>query len=59
MRAAFSRLWITVKAILAVGLLAAGSLYSATIVDRKDQSTFASALVEPALTGSIKPAQGR
>ncbi|KQP31249.1 hypothetical protein ASF49_11840 [Methylobacterium sp. Leaf104] len=59
MRAALDRLWITVKAILAIGLLAAGSLYSANIVDRKSQNTVESPPHEPALTGSIKPGPGR
>ena len=31
---AFSRIWTVLKATLAVGLLAVGSLYSAQIVDR-------------------------
>lgn len=54
MHSAFSRLWTVLKATLAIGLLAAGSLYSANVVDRKGMNPFAAALVEPATTGSIK-----
>ena len=54
MHLAFSRLWAILKAMLAVGLLAAGSLYSANVVDRKGLNPFAAALVEPATTGSVK-----
>ena len=32
---AFTRLWKVLKATLGIGLLVAGALYSATIIDRK------------------------
>jgi hypothetical protein len=57
MQSAFSRLWTGLKATLAIGLLAAGSLYSAKIVDRKGVNPFTAALVEPTTTGSIKPSR--
>ncbi|WP_264048091.1 hypothetical protein [Methylobacterium flocculans] len=59
MHAALRRLWITAKAILAVGLLATGSLYSANVVDRNGLNPFSAALAEPAVTGSIKPGRAR
>ena len=56
---ASSRLWAGLKATLAVGLLAAGSLYSASLVDRKGLNPFAAALAEPLATGSIKPVRAK
>ena len=53
---AFSRVWTVLKATLAIGLLAAGSLYSANLVDQKGLNPFAVALAEPTTTGSIKVA---
>lgn len=53
MHSAFRRLWMVLKSALAIGLLAAGSLYSANVVDRKGMNPFAATLVEPATTGSI------
>ena len=53
---AFSRLWTVLKATLGIGLLVAGSLYSATILDRKGVNPFTAALAEPTTTASIKPA---
>ena len=53
---AFSRLWTVLKATLGIGLLVAGSLYSATLIDRKGANPFAAALDEPTTTASIKPA---
>lgn len=57
MFSAFSRLWTVLKAAMAIGLLAAGSLYSANVVDQKGLNPFAAALVEPVTTGSVKPSQ--
>jgi hypothetical protein len=53
------RLWITVKTIVAVGLLAVGSLYSAAIVDRQGLNPFSVALAEPAVTGSFRRSPGK
>jgi hypothetical protein len=52
---AFIRLWTVLKATIAIGLLAAVSLHSAKIVDRKGMNPFTAALAEPTTTGSIKP----
>jgi len=54
MSSALIRLWIGLKATLAIGLLAAGSLYSAKIVDERGLNPFAATLGEPAVTGSIQ-----
>ncbi|GJD74101.1 MULTISPECIES: hypothetical protein [Methylobacterium] len=51
---AIDRLWTFLKATLAIGLLAAGSLYSANVMDRRGLNPFAAALVEPVTTGSVK-----
>lgn len=56
---AAGRLWAVLKATLAIGLLAAKSLYPASIVDRKGLNPFAAALAEPLVTGSIKPLRAR
>ena len=53
---AFSRLWTVLKATLGIGLLIAGALYSAEIVDRRGANPFAAALIDPTTTASIKPA---
>lgn len=55
MHSAFGQLWTVLKASLAIGLLAAGSLYSANVVDRPGLNPFAAALNEPTTTGAIKP----
>ena len=55
MLSALSRIWTVLKAALAIGLLAGGSLYSAQIVDRQGVNPFTAALAEPTTTGSIKP----
>lgn len=57
MHSAFSRLWTVLKAALAIGLLAAGSLYSANVVDRQGLNPFAAALIDPATTGAIRPSR--
>lgn len=59
MHPAFGRLWTVLKAALAIGLLAAGSLYSANIVDRRGLNPLAAALNEPAMTGTISPRGAR
>ena len=51
---AFSPLWTILKATLAIALLAAGSLYSANVMDQRGLNPFAAALAEPVTTGSIK-----
>lgn len=51
---AFGPLWTILKATLAVGLLAAGSLYSANVMDQRGLNPFAAALAEPVATASIK-----
>jgi len=50
---ALGRLWTVLKAAMAIGLLAAGSLYSANVVDQKGLNPFAAALGEPATTGAV------
>ena len=57
MQSAFSRFRTALKATLAIGLLAAGSLYAAQVVDRKGVNPFTAALAEPMTTGSIKPSR--
>lgn len=57
MHLAFSRLWTVLKATLAIGLLAAGSLYSANVVDQKGLNPVAAALIDPTTTGSVKADQ--
>jgi hypothetical protein len=59
MLSAFSRLWTVLKAALAIGLLAAGSLYSAQIIDRRGVHPVTAALAEPTTTGSIKPSRAK
>jgi hypothetical protein len=59
MSSALIRLWIGLKATLTIGLLAAGSLYSAKIVDERGLNLFAAALGEPAVTGSIQSGRAR
>jgi hypothetical protein len=54
MHLAFDRLWTVLKATLAIGLLAAGSLYSANVVDRQGLNSFTAALADPVTTGSLK-----
>jgi hypothetical protein len=54
-----SQLWSGLKATLAIGLLAAGSLYSAKLVDERGLNPFAAALGEPAVTGSIQSGRAR
>ncbi len=54
MHPALRRLWTVLKATLAISLLAAGSLYSANVVDRQGLNPFAAALAEPTITGAIK-----
>lgn len=56
---ALGRLWTVLKAAMAIGLLAAGSLYSANVVDQKGLNPFAAALTEPVTTGSIKASKIR
>jgi hypothetical protein len=56
---ALGRLWTVLKAALAIGLLAVGSLYSANVVDQKGLNPFAAALGEPVITGSIRASQIR
>lgn len=59
MPSALSQLWIGLKATLAIGLLAAGSLYSAKIVDERGVNPFVAALGEPVVTGSIQSGRTR
>lgn len=59
MLSAVSRFWTVLKAALAIGLLAVGSLYSASIVDKQGLNPFAAALTDPVTTGSIKPKRVR
>ncbi|KQO67997.1 hypothetical protein ASG51_10055 [Methylobacterium sp. Leaf465] len=54
MRSATGRLWTVLKATLGIGLLAALSLYSASVVDQRGLNPFAAALAEPATTGTVK-----
>ena len=54
MHPALTRLWTVLKATLAIGLLAVGSLYSASIVDKQGLNPFAAALAEPTTTGSVR-----
>lgn len=51
---AFRRLLTVLKATLGIGLLAAGSLYSANVVDRQGLNPFAAALTEPTTTGALR-----
>ncbi|MHC2002028.1 hypothetical protein ACYQR9_16560 [Methylobacterium sp. CM6241] len=56
MQRALVRLWTVLKATLAIGLLAASSLYSASVADRQGLNPFAAALTEPTTTtGAIRP----
>jgi hypothetical protein len=59
MHSAFSRLWTVLKATLAIGLLVAGSVYSANVVDQKGLNLLAAASIEPTATGSITPRLAR
>jgi hypothetical protein len=54
MHLAFDRLWTVLKATLAISLLAAGSLFSANVMDQQGLNPFAAALVDPVTTGSLK-----
>ena len=58
MHLAFKRLWTVLKATMAIALLAAGSLYSANVVDKQGLNPFAAALMEPVTTGSVKAGNG-
>ncbi|WP_156653424.1 hypothetical protein [Methylobacterium sp. Leaf111] len=53
MHLAFNGFWTVLKTTLAIGLLAAGSLYSDNVMDQRGFNSFAAALVEPT-TGSLK-----
>ena len=57
MHSAFSHLRTVLKAVLAISILAAGSLYSANVVHQEGLNPFAAALVEPVATGSVKVAR--
>ena len=46
MRSATGRLWTVLKATLGIGLLAALSLYSASVVDQRGLNPFAAALAD-------------
>ncbi|KQP38376.1 hypothetical protein ASF49_05075 [Methylobacterium sp. Leaf104] len=59
MQSALGRLATVLKATLAIGLLAALSLYSADIADRKGLNPFAAALAEPVSTGSVRAIPNR
>ena len=54
MHPAFTRLWTVLKATLAIGFLAGGSLYSANVLDKQGLNLFAAALAEPMTTGSVR-----
>jgi hypothetical protein len=54
MHLAFNGFRTVLKTTLAIGLLAAGSLYSANVMDQRGLNPFAAALVEPTTTGSVK-----
>lgn len=59
MHPAFTRLRTVLKATLAIGFLAGGSLYSANVLDKQGLNPFAAAMAEPTITGSVKPSSNR
>jgi hypothetical protein len=54
MHLAVSQAWTIVKATLAISLLAAGSLFSASVMDQQGLNPFAAALAGPMTTGSVR-----
>ena len=54
MHFAVSQAWTIAKAMLAVSLLAAGSLFSANVMDQQGLNPFAAALTGPMTIGSVR-----
>lgn len=54
MHPAFDQLWTVLKATLAISLLAAGSLFSANVMDQQGLNPFSAALAEPTATASVR-----
>lgn len=59
MHSALTRLWTGLKATLAIGLLAVGSLYSANALDKQGLNPFAAAMAEPTTTGALRKPPNR
>jgi len=54
MQSASIALWTVLKAAFVIALVAAMSLYWASVIDQEGLNPFAAALIEPVTTGSVK-----